>query len=42
MRKRARSRVTWKRWNESKLQNARKSWKEAKGLTLEPMEEQRI
>jgi len=36
MRKRARSRVTWKRWNESKLQNARKSWKEAKGLTLEP------
>ena len=35
-RKRARSGATWKRRNERKLQRARKSWKEAKGLTLEP------
>jgi hypothetical protein len=35
-RKRGRSRATWKRRNERYLQKARKGWKEAKGLALEP------
>jgi hypothetical protein len=35
-RKRGRSRTTWKRRNERKLQKARKSWEEAKGLASEP------
>jgi hypothetical protein len=35
-RNRGRSRATWKRRNEKKLQKARNSWKETKGLPLEP------